>query len=238
MSTPTKKVSAAEKFLSLNTRDAHDKLRQCIVWSEGEWIYISGYGANSFSFDYQSVAYDEDGSPKFQRVGDLSKISEKDFSVGPYTLGMANYGNKQIGQGVYFLSRRPVRRNKFGLREDNCEITHVAGQAIDTRMSKAFGRLLHTNAMADMLKGVYPSFEECIDKIRGGSLLCSAFNRSFAVNRTGLRTMNLIYRTNIIGEVSITKGAIELYPGYGHMKERCELINGCPSVSVAPSLSM
>lgn len=221
-------VSVASHLFSNNIRDAHEKLRGCIVSYQGKWWWLQEY-LDDWTVLLTSTDIDQDtGNSREVTSVDLSRTSPNAFLVGPFSLGMANFK----GAGVYFVARRPLRRNKFGLREENCDIVHVAGESHSERVTRSFSALYSSNALDTMLKGIYPSFKNCLTAIQTNQTWAVAFNRAFALERVGLKLIVLKYRTTSIGEVDLNTGAIDLYPSHGHMVDRCKAIQGCPSVSV------
>lgn len=220
----------SEKLFSNNSRDAHEKLRSCIVWYKTSWYFLSGY-ISDWEVTAESLKRTKEGYPESAITINLLTTPEEDFKVGPFNLGMSNLNDKS----VYFLSRRPLRRNKFALREENSDVIHVAGEEIDARISRQWTALVLSNSFYNTLTGVYPSYLDVIDALNNNKTTALAFNRAFAIERVALKIGALKYRTTTIGEVNLFTNKIELYPAFSHMKERCSLIYGCPKVFVYPN---
>ena len=105
-------------------------------------------------------------------------------------LGMIN-----VEGSVLFVSRIPVRKMMIGISKDNTTISllrvaYPHGQR-DT-VDNAYG--FSSEALADTMNGVYPSFEEAVNKL-SPETPAIAFDRMFAIDID----LRIHYKTNVVG---------------------------------------
>lgn len=96
-------------------------------------------------------------------------VKVKDLELTPVPLGFVN----QDGQLLYVM-RKPTRRYKQGLTRENIH-------AIDVFTGKEVGLNLHSVALSDTIRGVYPSVGDCFTAVREGAQKALAFSREWAV---------------------------------------------------------
>ena len=174
-------VSMLERYVSNNYRDAAEKMAGVIGNYKGEWVYLSNWIRETPSAEVAFIHPDK--LHDRQRI-DFSKVKAADFSFGPYSLGFCEVNNE-----LYYASRDPVRKNKFGLREDNISWALVATSIdIDGVLRRSpFSPAWREGSLHKMLSGKYDGLKKAIAKFKALSVLYAPINRDFALVRVGLR---------------------------------------------------
>ena len=118
------------------------------------------------------------------------EVNANDLNLVPVPLGMCNFGGI-----ARFLSRVPLRRDwRQGLRREN--FTSSVGDHA----------AIPPDVLAAVIKGVYPSFADCIKNIKAGESI--AWHRHWAIAVEGATgEEKLMYKRNI---VCTSKGGVLL----------------------------
>lgn len=124
-----------------------------------------------------------------------TKIDVDDIDLVPVKLGCVNYKNR-----VYWTSRQPIRDWKQGLTTKN-----IKGIKENIYLFKP---LYYT------IKGIYPSFEECLPKVGEDARRAKAFSRNFHIENSG----NIFYKGRIAG--SVVNGSVEWLSENSYLNER------------------
>lgn len=134
----------------------------------------------------------------------------------PFPLGMANYKGS-----VQFVERGPVRHTQQGLMNN---MLHWSSpdvfKAGDGRRSKGFPFL--SNEMYQLIKGVYPSLEECVENFNDPAVTNTsvAFDRNFALVRGPLGLIFLAYKSDIVGYLPNSDlSMVKVDNKFGHVRE-------------------
>jgi hypothetical protein len=203
-----------EKYVSNNFRDAAEKMQGVIGNYNGEWVYLSNWqrdrGIAEISFlDFNKLHHKD--------IVDFSKVDAKDFSFGPYPLGFC-----VVKGDLYYASRNPVRKNKFGLRDDNIAWHLVASpNKIDGPIRpEPFHGAWREGSLHSMLSNKYNGLKYAVRELQPLKTLFAPISRDFALVRIGLRLSGLFYKTEQVGEVDLTTGSVHLYPSFDHLQER------------------
>lgn len=135
-----------------------------------------------------------------------------DFTPPTFRIGMVN-----IGGSCLYVVRKPVRKMQVGVNSSNCNVSHIpeakylegAGECM-SQVSKFTGV-----EIGNAIKGIYPSFEECLDFIKNfrGTM---AWDRQFAIDCR----RQVFYRTALVGNLprNCTKAdKIQFAKGYEHL---------------------
>lgn len=113
----------------------------------------------------------------FKRVE--QKIFIEDLDINPFRLGYVNYN-----RSVAFLVRKPVRHYKQGL----CPSSIMS-----------FGRYsLNSVPTVNMMMGIYPTVEECLEHVMCEETPRKAFSYDFAVGKG----MELLFKNSPVGVVT------------------------------------
>lgn len=102
----------------------------------------------------------------------------------PFQMGFLNYF-EDGAKNCMFTSRQTARRNRQGLTKDTFAAHTVDGQQKNLDLRICSGR----ESFAEMVNGIYPSFDEAVDALTPNSAV--AFDRNYAVRMdpTGLVTL-------------------------------------------------
>lgn len=207
-------TSMTEKYVSNNFRDAADKMQGVIGNYKGEWVYLSNWRRENAIAD---VLYLDPAKMPNKTIVDFAKVDANDFSFGPYRLGFC------VSNGeLFYASRDPVRKNKFGLREDNISWHLIASpNKIDGPPRPApFNPAWREGSLHKMLTNDYKGLKHAICELQPLKVLFAPITRDFALVRVGLRLAGLYYKTEQVGEVDLSTGLVHLYPSFDHLQER------------------
>lgn len=204
--------SVTEKYVSNNFGDAHEKMSHAIAYFKGEWVYLSNWRRNSGVADVTPI--DPEKLSPF--LVDFSKEFAENFCFGPYPLGFC-----VVDDVLYYASRSPVRKNKFGLREDNIMWAAIIDDEVPKhRVASPFATAWRSGALYRMLNGEYPGFKKALKSLQSAKIMFEPISRDFALVRGGLHFCGLFYKTTRVGEVDLKTGKLELYPSFDHLQER------------------
>lgn len=209
-------VSMTEKYVSNNFRDAAEKMQGCIGLYKGDWVYINNWHPGGSPLAFATPINSE--RMHNRELVDFSKVKAEDFSFGPYPLGFC-----EASDDLYYVSRAPLRKNKFGLREDNMSWTLVASAQennLEGLRGAPFSASWRQNTLYNMLTGKYDGFRSATLKFKSLKVVFAPINRDFALVRVGLQLCGLFYKTEQVGEVDLKTGQIHLYPSFDHLQER------------------
>lgn len=124
-------------------------------------------------------------------------FNDKELDISIPILGYCNYGYY-----TYYLSRALGRINKQGISRDT--IHSIPAFFPDD--------LLYSESMLNTIKGIYPSFEECLEIIgQAHTHGAAAFHRYFAL--TCQSHISIDYRGRSIGSLDPKKKSINIFPG-------------------------
>lgn len=189
-----------------------EKMCNMIACYKGEWVYINTINPNGQADYYPlSKGYIGGGAQEYM---DFARTDVNDLKFAEYPLGFG-----RLNGVLYYVSRVPVRKNKFGLRSDNISFTSLDGVKID-RDHNLFDQSLHDHVLEDILKGVHPTFMDARERIIRGNFKDVSFDRDFALVRATRYVANLFYKTDPCGEISLRDDSGELYPSFDHLYER------------------
>lgn len=106
-------------------------------------------------------------NPEFRKF-----ISSKNFDLSTIPLGFLNYKGQ-----VFYCSRVPRRQYRQGISENTLNIEEVSIEK--EKPTIRLSNLVYEQVFVDMIKGKYPTFEECVGLAQAGG--AAAFGRTFAV---------------------------------------------------------
>jgi hypothetical protein len=194
-----------------------EKMCNMVACYKGDWIYLNSISPSG-NVEYWPLSRGYIGGVG----GDIINLGNTDVNDIKFTEYPLGFG--RLDGIVYYVSRVPVRKNRFGLRADNISFTRLDGVRID-RDTNLFDRSLSDNVLENILKGVHPSFQAARDSIIRGDSLDRSFDRDFALVRATRYVANLYYKTDACGEISLRDQTGELYPSFDHLYER--LVYSC-----------
>lgn len=139
------------------------RLQDSVVFYDGKPVYIKEVRHPE---DEEELKAKEIARVYFQelpygRRGQTQRkfLSSRKFDLTPPKLGYFNYNGS-----VSHVSRRPIRGSKQGLDATNCIISD---KSLNPSRVLGFNELVTAAGFANMLLGVYPSFEEGLEALRG-----------------------------------------------------------------------
>jgi hypothetical protein len=172
-----------------------------------EPVYVYSVDINGGMCEVVPLSKLDNPERNFRNTGSIL-VALDDLNVRPVRLGYVNF-NAQ----AFYLERMPIRHGpgNQGLNGENCESS---------------GPRLFNFPMQELIKcikGVYPSFNNAVDKTRtnkrNGQQKTIAFNRYWAVGHGKV----LMYKNHeVVGEIK--GGAPILDKNYLYLKERLEEI--------------
>lgn len=138
-------------------------------------------------------------------TGDRIYVKVKDLELKPVPLGYVNSREA----GLIYCMRKPTRRYKQGLTNENLVATDVySGQEIRIN--------LKSEELSYTIQGKFPSIEECFTKVREGVTKALAFTREWAVAHIK-DELSILYKGSVVGYVG--DNAIMLNPDKYFLKE-------------------
>lgn len=148
-------------------RDAAQALSSSIILFDNKPVYVRGcHSRNDMRIR---------GVGRRDQEGENVQIDSPLVDLTPVSLG---YINQEEGKPL-FASRMPIRRWKQGLNEGNLKIGGLAPQP---RGARGRGPALWDSvALGLTIQGIFPSFDECLDKVESLMHIGSAFCRNFAI---------------------------------------------------------
>lgn len=123
--------------------------------------------------------------------------SSKFNSFRPFPLGMM----KLSKDAVFYAQRAPVRHTYQGLKFSAIMGYHFSGENLvenptPTRIDRV--SRVYSKGMEDMFLGLYPSYEEVLEKFASGEAT-APLNRDFCLIRGPLNIKYLAYQCSIVG---------------------------------------
>ena len=125
-----------------------------------------------------------------------------------------------LGNSVY-VTRRTARLSSQGLTADNMRVRVLVERGAYEVLQREVLNLNSTH-LADMIYGIYPSYEESLGIVENDLVQISAFGRNQAVDCRG----NIYYRNDVVGRANKDNGTIVIFKEYSHYKwvfeQKCE----------------
>lgn len=141
-------------------------------------------------------------------------IKLKDIECFEYNLGYWNWNNRE----ALYVVRVPARQQRQGICDENLNIVTKDG----LRRTREYARVTSCPEFVNMLKGVYPSFEEARKRLMSRESSCVAVSRDIAYRfDEDLEFYTLEYRGRAVAHGDID--CIKLPSKYSYLKEQLEL---------------
>lgn len=184
--------------------DIVQQYHRTVVLYKGEPVYVSAVGEDK---------------PTKVRVLDLLSQHAKtvEFNLVDFTAPTFRIGNVNTMGSVYYVARRPVRKMQVGINQNNTQIQYLEeGRYLEGQMEgmRRIGKF-DCIEVANAIKGIYPSFEECLDYVKQfrGTM---AWDRQFSISCD----RRVFYRTKSVGSLprNCTRvERIQFDKGYEHL---------------------
>lgn len=179
--------------------EANRRLAGTVVLRNGRPIYVHGIVGN-----FEAVCLE---MPFLARE---VRVPLADLDYRNLRLGYVNYQ----GEALY-LRRQPTRRYKQGLNSENVVIPPMK-----PGKKASWGTLTKDAGVIDNLSGAYPTLPEAIRMLRSGKHISVAFDRNFAVEKSNLDLIFLMYRGEETGYSE--RGERFILPEkFTHLRESC-----------------
>jgi hypothetical protein len=111
-------------------------------------------------------------------------LEDPGWDWSPVPTGFVN-----TGKSVFYVQRVPVRKYKHGLSKENISVTPSRMGLLD---------IFKTKQMGDTICRRYPGYEEAMAAVTTTSCQV-AFHPDFALTKTGLGPVFLMYRVDTVG---------------------------------------
>lgn len=140
------------------------------------------------------------------------------FKPPAVRLGMINQGNDS-----FYGVRVPVRRYMIGLSKNNFKVHHLQGadRSAQFHHNMAAAGILTGQGLFKTIKGLYPSFKECLTFVRKyeGS---QAFDRQFAVDSENA----IFYKSALVGRIPKNCSKVETIVWNKGSEHLAAIVNG------------
>lgn len=136
-------------------------------------------------------------------TGNKEKVGIEDLDLTPVPLGFVLTKN-----GLSYVSRKPTRKYKQGLTQENMRSVDVL-EGVENRVR------LHDESMINAIMGVYPSVEEAFQRCRNGEKVVP-FSRHWAV-ANHKDELCVFHKTEVVGYVG--DNSVVLSPDKYYLKE-------------------
>lgn len=119
------------------------------------------------------------------RNGDFISVSVDDLDLTPPQLGFMN-----LQESCHYVTRMPMRQWKQGFRPNQAETYGPPA------------RLPHSSHhfFINLYKGIYPSYEECMETVCCEEAKSKAFSRHFGIVKKGKKTL-LVFKKYFVAEL-------------------------------------
>jgi hypothetical protein len=147
-------------------------------------------------------------------TGDTFKALVKDLDLRPSSLPL---GYVTVEDKVYLTSRKPCRKYKQGLTQENFHYREVLGKA---GLAPRGGLSVTNRAVARTMTGVFADIGEAFSDVRKGVKKVVPFSREWAVADCE-DELCLMYRGEVVGYAGDV--SVRLLPERYYLKESLEL---------------
>jgi hypothetical protein len=202
--------------------EAEMRLVSTVVMYDGDPVYITKVGnarpgdpkedilrvyAHPLPFDPHKLG-DIEARAAVKEKEEMRKfISSRKFDMKTIKMGFMN-----IKGELLYCSRKPARQFKQGVSNNTFVSQAITGGARALNLVNAVG----LKEFADMLKGVYPTFDEAVRTMNKGKITGVAFHRQFALVRDPAlpELLYLYHKSDKVGvifggnKIILTKGMI------------------------------
>lgn len=145
-------------------------------------------------------------------TGNEHKVMVKDLDLSPSSLPL---GYVSVEGKVYLTSRKPCRKYKQGLTQENFHAREVFGDKMGRNMLSVTNR-----AVARTMTGQFADIGTAFTRVRKGESKIVPFSREWAV-ADHEEELCILYRGEVVGFVGDT--FVRLNPERAYLKESLEL---------------
>lgn len=186
-----------------STRDVELRLRHSVVLFESKPVIVMDVQ------DVENVVVQDILSGDVKRV----KVAELDLQPSHAPLGYV-----MTQHGVYMAMRKPVRKFKQGLTQDNLIVKGV----LQKRGEDVPRRAVHFSSieLAKTMIGDFPDIGKAFKMVRRGDARIVPFSRDWAV-ADHEDDLSIVFRGEVVGYA--TDNSVKLLPERFYLKESLEL---------------
>ncbi|AFE86174.1 hypothetical protein [Salinivibrio phage CW02] len=175
-------------------RDANMRLRHCVLFYQGEPVFVKDCGANRALVC--NLLTGEDHTVDTQELASSSQVT---------------LGNVPVGDGYINCERKATRRYKHGLCIDNIHARDMPFEA-DVDVLDLMSR-----SVGEAITGQYRTCVEAIQAVLSGAARAVPFSKDFGVaNVQGVPT--LLYKNKQVGIVEDEE--VTIFSKFFYLKER------------------
>lgn len=167
----------------ISIEDARTLYQGCVAMFKGAPVKVARIGEGGI-FRYKSLR----NLRTFEDEFDLDK-----FKSPLPRLGFVNYSS-----GVVYIQRRPVRRYQAGLNVNNTSAVNIDRRYYPEGLDNIYHQMSEMcfPEFGEMLDNKYPSFEECIRRVKEFGGAC-AFDKQFCITED----FRIYYRNDYVGDL-------------------------------------
>lgn len=167
--------------------EAEMRLNSTVVLYDGEPVYVSRIASAApgdpkpdiFRVYAQPLPMDKLEGPN-PREQFRKFISSKKFDLSTFKMGFMNKDGK-----IYYCSRKPRRQYKQGISNNTLCCEEVTAGPVnpymDPRPNLQLSKLIYERCFVDMIKGVYPTFQDAVKLLENDDTSAVAFSREYAL---------------------------------------------------------
>lgn len=187
-----------------STRDVELRLRHSVVMYQGRPVMVMNVE------DINSVIVEDILEGEAKRV----KVSDLDLQPASAPLGYV-----LAGDNVFMAMRKPVRKFKQGLTQENMIVRPVSFKRRDEPLR---GRGVHfgSKEVAKTMIGDFPDIGKAFQDVRSGRMSIVPFSRDWAVADVE-DDLSIVFRGEVVGYA--TDNSVKLLPERFYLKESLEI---------------
>lgn len=187
-----------------STRDVELRLRHSVVMYQGRPVMVMNIE------DVNSVIVEDILEGEAKRV----KVSDLDLQPASAPLGYV-----LSGENVFMAMRKPVRKFKQGLTQENMIVRPVS---FGRRVEALRGRGVHfgSKEVAKTMIGDFPDIGKAFQDVRSGRMSIVPFSRDWAVADVE-DDLSIVFRGEVVGYA--TDNSVKLLPERFYLKESLEI---------------
>lgn len=160
--------------------------------------------------------------PKPEGYGVIRKMANSPSfnKFRPFPLGMCN-----VEGSCWYAERRPTRHAQQGLTSDMIQQSRVG--TVSSGLSRSRGVTIYDRSFYDMVKGNYPTPDECLKNLLDPSITNTAvgFHRLFALVRGPMDLLFLVYKEDVVGFLpNYDFSLLKMGKKTGHLREMVEVL--------------
>lgn len=191
--------------------DARLRLSGTVILFDGKPVFID---AINYANDSDDIVLSGLSLPKFTPNEPIS-LHDPRWEAFDFPLGFMN-----TSYHAYYLSRRPVRRNRQGLSNDNMNATRADGQ-----YGQHFRELIEDPGFCDMFSNTYPTVREAEVRLRATDAQSAAFHKTLALVKDPTGVLKLSYKGRLVGYGSPKEG-FRIPSEFKYLRETLEAVEG------------